>query len=108
MVENKMNLQVKCLKSDNGREYIDDDFKWYQSKNEIKMTKTILRKSQQNGVAARMNKTLNEYAESMRIHAGLPNTFWVDLVNTTTHLINRGPLVSLDSEYLKRFGVAKR
>ena len=108
MVENKMNLQVKCLKSDNGREYIDDDFKWYYSKNGIKMTKTILRKSQQNGVAARMNKTLNEYAESMRIHAGLPNTFWVDLVNTTTHLINRGPLVPLDSEYLKRFGVAKR
>ena len=39
------------------------------------MTKTIPRKPQQNDVAERMNRTLNEYVRSMRTHAGLPKTF---------------------------------
>ena len=30
---------------------------------------------QQNGVAERMNKTLNEHAKSMRLDARLPKTF---------------------------------
>ena len=32
----------------------------------------------------------------MRIHVGLPKTFCVDAVNTTTYLINRVLLVHLD------------
>ena len=46
MVENETNLRVKCLKSDNGEEYIDDDFKQYCPKNGIKMIKTIPGKPQ--------------------------------------------------------------
>ena len=32
----------------------------------------------------------------MRIHSGLLKTFWVDVVNTTTYLINRGSSVPLE------------
>ena len=91
-----MNLKVKCLKSCNWGEYIDDDFKRYCVENEIKMTKTIPEKSQQNGVVGRMNMTLNERARSMRIHVGLLKTFWADAVNATGYLINRGLSVPLD------------
>ena len=42
-----------------------------------------------------MNRTLNERAKSMRIHAGLPKIFWAYGVSTTTYLINRGPSVPL-------------
>ena len=52
------------------------------------MEKTILGTSQQNGVAERMNRTLNECARSMRLHAGLPKTFWADTISTATYLIN--------------------
>ncbi|KAL8097180.1 hypothetical protein AgCh_030333 [Apium graveolens] len=38
-----------------------------------------------------MNRTLNESAKSMRLHAGLPKMFWADAVSTKTYLINRGP-----------------
>ena len=38
--------------------YINDDFKWYYTKNGIKMTKTIPGKPQQNGMIERMNMTL--------------------------------------------------
>ena len=96
MVENETNLKVKCLKSGNQGEYIDDDFKRYCAKNEIKMTKTILEKSQQNDVVGRMNMTLNERVRSMRVHVGLLKTFWADAVNTTGYLITRGLSVRLD------------
>ena len=50
-------------------------------------------KARQNGIAERMNRTLNERARSMRIHCGLHKTFWPDVVSTTAYLINRGPSV---------------
>ncbi|GJR84312.1 putative ribonuclease H-like domain-containing protein [Tanacetum coccineum] len=59
-VENETNLQKKCLKSDNGREYSSRDFIKYCVKNEIKMLKMVPKTPQQNGVAERMNQTLNE------------------------------------------------
>nr|CAN76388.1 hypothetical protein VITISV_037906 [Vitis vinifera] len=62
----------------------------------IRMEKTILRTPQQNGVAERMNRTLNKRARSMRLHAGLPKTFWPDVVSTATYLINRGPSVPME------------
>ena len=60
------------------------------------MEKTIPRTPQQNGVAECINKTLNERARSMRLHAGLPKTFCAVVVNTATYLINRGPLVPME------------
>ena len=67
-------MKIKCLKSDNGGEYIDGRFSEYCVAQGIRMEKTIPG-IQQNGVAKRMNRTLNERARSMRLHAGLPKTF---------------------------------
>ncbi|RVX00963.1 Retrovirus-related Pol polyprotein from transposon TNT 1-94 [Vitis vinifera] len=66
MVETETSLKVKCLRSDNGGEYIDEGFSEYCVAQGIRMEKTIPRTPQQNGVAERMNKTLNERARSMR------------------------------------------
>uniref|UniRef100_A0A2N9EY29 CCHC-type domain-containing protein n=1 Tax=Fagus sylvatica TaxID=28930 RepID=A0A2N9EY29_FAGSY len=78
------------------REYIDGGFKEFCAANGIRMEKTIPRTPQQNGVDERMNWTLNERARGMRLHAGLPETFWADAVNIAAYLINRGPSVSLE------------
>ncbi|GAA0159625.1 hypothetical protein LIER_16357 [Lithospermum erythrorhizon] len=43
-----------------------------------------------------MNRTLNERARSMRLHSGLPHTFWADAINTAAFLVNRGPSVPLE------------
>ena len=43
-----------------------------------------------------VNRTLNERARSMRLHAGQPKTFWADVVSTVAYLINRGPSVSME------------
>ena len=47
-------------------------------------------------MAERMNRTLNERAGSMRLHAGLPKTFWVDAVSIAAYLINRGPSIPME------------
>ncbi|RVW22059.1 Retrovirus-related Pol polyprotein from transposon TNT 1-94 [Vitis vinifera] len=69
---------------------------WLRQKQGIRMEKTIPGTPQQNGVAERMNRTLNERARSMRLHAGLPKTFWADAVSTAAYLINRGPSVPME------------
>nr|CAN78199.1 hypothetical protein VITISV_041785 [Vitis vinifera] len=96
MVETETGLKVKCLRSDNGGEYIDRRFSEYCAAQGIRMEKTIPGTPQQNGVAERMNRTLNERARSMRLHVGLPKTFWADAVSTTAYLINRGPSVPME------------
>jgi len=53
------------------------------------MIKTIPKTSKHNGVGERINKTLNERAKSMRVHAWLPKTFWAKTISTTTYLINK-------------------
>ncbi|GJZ49983.1 retrovirus-related pol polyprotein from transposon TNT 1-94, partial [Tanacetum coccineum] len=94
-VENETNLRVKCFKSDNGGEYSSREFIEYCAENGIRMLKTVPETPQQNGVAKRMNRTLNERAKSMRLHAGLLKMFWEDSVATAAYLINHGPSVPL-------------
>ena len=89
MVETETSLKIKYLRSDNGGEYIDGRFSEYCAAQGIKMEKTIPGTPKQNGVAERMNRTLNERARSIRLYAGLPKTFWADAVITAAYLINR-------------------
>ncbi|KAE8735860.1 Cytochrome P450 90B1 [Hibiscus syriacus] len=96
MVENETGLKVKRLRSDNGGEYRDSRFRDFCENNGIKMETTVPKTPQHNGVAERMNRTLNERARSMRIHAGLPKFLWAEAINTAAYLINRGPSVPLD------------
>lgn len=94
-VENETNLKVKALKSDNGGEYVSKEFVDYCAEHGIRMINTVPGTPQQNGVAERMNRTLNERARSMRLNAGLPKMFWEDAVNTAAYLINRSLSVPL-------------
>ena len=71
------------------------------------MEKTIPGTPQQNGVAKRMNRTLNERVRSMRFHARLPIFFWLDAVSTTAYLINRGPSVPMKFRLLEEIWSGK-
>ena len=69
-VETQTGLKIKCFKSDNGREYGSSQFKEFCLENEIRMIKTVPGIPEQNGVAERMNRTLNERIRCMRIQSG--------------------------------------
>ena len=88
MVKIEIGLKVKCLRSDNGGEYIDGGFSEYCAAQGIRMEKTIPGTPQQNGVAKRMNRTLNERAWYIRLHAELSKTFRTNIVSTADYLIN--------------------
>ena len=45
------------------------------------LKRTIVGKPRQNRVAERVNMTLTERDISMRLHVGLPKTFWADSVS---------------------------
>ena len=77
MVENKMGLKVKRLKSDNGGEYKDEKLKEFCATNGIKLEKIVPKTPQQNGVVECLNRTLNERARSMRIHTVLPKMWYL-------------------------------
>ncbi|RVW24254.1 Retrovirus-related Pol polyprotein from transposon TNT 1-94 [Vitis vinifera] len=66
IVEIETCLKVECLRSDNGGEYIDGRFCEYCVAQGIRMEKTIPGTPQQNGVAERMNRTLNERARTLQ------------------------------------------
>ena len=65
------------------------------------MEKTIPRTPQQNSVAERMNRTINEPARSMRLHSRLLKAFSAYAVNTAVYLINRGLSVPLEYKLLE-------
>jgi len=100
-VQTQTGLKIKCLKSDNGGEYDSSQFKEFCSENGIRMIKTVPGTTEQNGVAERMNRTLNGRARCMRIQSRLPKVFWADAISRTAYLINRGPSVPLDYQLLE-------
>ena len=55
LVENKTNQNIKCLRSNNGGEYINSNFRDNCVLNVINMVNTIFRTPQENGVAKWMN-----------------------------------------------------
>ena len=101
MVENETGLKIKKLRTDNGGEYEDTKLKKLCYENEIRMERTVPNTPQHNGGAERMNRTLAERARSICIQSGLPKQLWVEAVNTTAYLINRGPSVPLEHKIPK-------
>ena len=101
MVENETGLKIKKLRTDNGGEYEDTKLKKLCYENGIIMERTVPNTPQHNGGAERMNRTLAERARSICIQSGLPKQLWVETVNTTAYLINRGPSVPLEHKIPK-------
>lgn len=90
-VENQTGKQIKKLRSDNGGEYISKSYENYLKKCGIHHQTTMSYTPQQNGVAERMNRTLQERSRSMVFNAGLPKSLWAEAVATSAYIINRSP-----------------
>ena len=74
-MENQTCLSVKSLRIDNSEEYDSQEFKEFCAEKGIRMIRAVPRRPEQNGIAERMNRTLNERVRSMRLHAELPKPF---------------------------------
>ena len=76
LVEKDSRKQVKALRSDNGGEYISNEFKYFCSKEVIQRELIVPHNPQQNGVAERKNKTIVGAARAMLHDHGLPMHLW--------------------------------
>ncbi|KAJ8882830.1 hypothetical protein PR048_014644 [Dryococelus australis] len=71
MVENKANMKLKYLQSDNGTECVNKELAKFLVDNGIKNQITVEFTAEQNGVAERTNCTIVEKARTMMQEAGL-------------------------------------
>jgi transposase InsO family protein len=94
MVENETDLKIKCLRSDNGGEFMSKEFRDFCEEHGIKRQFSTARTPQQNGVVERKNKTVQEMARTMLNDSKLSDIFWVQAIHTTVHILNRGMLRS--------------
>ncbi|OWZ01945.1 Integrase, catalytic core protein [Phytophthora megakarya] len=81
--------RIKCLRSDNGTEFVNKSMDKICQQYGIVHQKTVPYSPQQNGVAERMNRTIMEKARSMLHYKGVSAMWWVEAVNRTVYLINR-------------------
>jgi len=85
----KTEAQLKALRSDNGGEYISNEFKDYLKSYGISHQLTVAYTPQQNGVAERMNRTVMDLVRSMMNTAGIEKKFWAEALQTAVYVRNR-------------------
>ncbi|CAI7868074.1 unnamed protein product [Closterium sp. NIES-53] len=81
--------KVKVIRNDNGGEFIGADFESVLKKKGIQHQLTVPYNPQQNGVAERFNRTLQEGARTLLGRAGLPDPFWVTALRQVALVKNR-------------------
>ena len=86
---------IKCVHFDQGGEYTSKEFMDYCKLEGIRVEFTNTGTPQQNGVAERMNRTIEESITSMLAEANLPPSFWTYTLSTYRHVHNRCPTSAL-------------
>ncbi|CAJ2658330.1 unnamed protein product [Trifolium pratense] len=105
-VERETGRKLKCIRADNGGEY-RGPFEEYCKEHGIKLEKTVPKTPQHNGVAERMNRTINERVRCMLSHAKLSKAFWGEAMKTAVDLINLSPSIPLDGDVPNRVWTGK-
>ena len=89
LVENELELKIKCLRSDRGGEYTSNEFLEFCEQHGIKRQFSVAGTPQQNGVAERMNKTLQQMARDMIDDFVTPHTYWGEATLTAANILNK-------------------
>jgi hypothetical protein len=105
LVENFFSCRIKQFQSDNGGEYVSNQFTSFLTSNGILHRLTCPYTSQQNGVAERKHRHVMDIGLSLLAQSRLPSSFWVDAFLTAIFLINRlpTPILNHESPYSKLF-----
>lgn len=95
LVERETGRKLKMMRTDNGGEYINNEWHEYFRKHGIKHQTTNPHTPQQNGVAERLNRTIVERTRACLFAAGLPECFWAEAVQYVVYTKNRCPTFAL-------------
>ena len=98
MTERQTGKKINIFRTDRGGEYLSNEFKKFLEEDGVVHQVSMAGTPQQNGVAERMNRTLQEKARSTLQSAGLRDRFWGEAIMTACYLRNRSPSRALDQE----------
>lgn len=91
MIEKQTGKKIKKIRSDNGKEYLNEKLKKMLKNEGIVHQLTVRYTPQQNGVAERMNRSIVEKARTLLSDAKLNKEYWAEAVATAAYLLNRSP-----------------
>ncbi|GAA0155057.1 hypothetical protein LIER_12878 [Lithospermum erythrorhizon] len=94
-VERETGEVLKCIRTDNGGEYIGEFDRYCKSKG-IRHEQSVPKIPQDNGVAERMNRTIIEKIRCMLSHASVPRHFWGEALVAAVQIINLSPSTTLN------------
>ena len=77
------------IRSDHGTKFKNQDFDKFCTENRIDHNFSTPRTPQQNEVVERKNRILIDIARTMLCEIGMPKYFWVEVINTACHMLNR-------------------
>jgi transposase InsO family protein len=75
LVEKQLSCVIKQCQTDNGGEYVSNQFKKFMSQNGILHRLTCPHTSQQNGIAKRKHRHIMEIGLTLLAQFGLPSKF---------------------------------
>ena len=88
-IQNEIGYKIIKIRSDQGKEFVNNDFENLCDEHGYSHNFSAPRTPQQNGVAERKNRTLQEMGRTMLGEYELPEYFWAEAINTACHITNR-------------------
>ena len=98
LVETQFNAKIKIFRSDNGTEFVNNNFINLFSKKGIIHQTTCINTLEQNGVSERKNRHLLEVTRALLFQSNVPKAYWSDAILNATYLINRTPSIRLKNK----------
>jgi hypothetical protein len=90
-IENLTNKKIKTLRTDNGGEYTSKEFVAFCKSAGIRRELTVPHNPQQNGVAERKNRSIEETVKALLNDQGLSMFLWGEAAMTAIYVQNRSP-----------------
>ncbi|MBW0566654.1 hypothetical protein O181_106369 [Austropuccinia psidii MF-1] len=91
--ETQTNYRVRQVVTDNGGEFIGNNFKTLFANEGIECLLTAPHTPQQNPFAERANRTLLERTRCLLLDSKLDHSWWGEALSTAAYLLNRTPVV---------------
>lgn len=91
MVDTQFERKVKCIRTDNGGEFMGHDFQNLLNSCGITHQRTAPYTPQQNGAVERKHRQLLQLARFLMIEASMLEKFWPYSLLMATHIVNRLP-----------------
>lgn len=107
-VENLRERRIKKLRYDNGGEYISKEIIAFCKESGIKREVIVPFNPEQNGVAERKNRSIEENVKTILHDQDLPKFMWGESTKTTIYIQNRCSHRSLDKKTSKEVFAGKK